>query len=153
VTERPAEGRDALRARSLAAIDNPTPETIRTRLEWLMAAPDRVTDELVDVRTRIYADPVTNAALRTVFENSFGFGAGPKRRIPESRLADVAVPTLVLWSDRNPGSGPAVGRRIAQLIPGAEFHCVMDAAHWPQWEQAAEHDRVVLDFLDRKERH
>ncbi|HEX4705141.1 MAG TPA: alpha/beta hydrolase [Pseudonocardiaceae bacterium] len=151
VAERPAEGREALRARSLAAIDDPTPETIRRRLEWLMAAPDRVTDELVEVRRRIYADPATNAALRTVFANSFGFGSGPNRRIAEARLAEVTVPTLVLWSDRNPGSGPDVGRRIAELIPGAAYHCVDDAAHWPQWEQPAEHDRVVLDFLDSKD--
>jgi pimeloyl-ACP methyl ester carboxylesterase len=151
VDERPAEGREALRARSLAAIENPTPETIRTRLEWLMATPERVTDELVEVRRRIYAEPATNAALRTVFENSFGFGSGPNRKISEDRLATVSVPTLVLWSDHNPGSGPDVGRRIAKLIPGAAFHCVADAAHWPQWEQPEEHDRVVLGFLGRAE--
>lgn len=149
VDERPAEGREALRARSLAAIDDPTPETIRHRLEWLMRTPDRVTDELVDIRTRIYADPTTNSALRTVFQNSFGFGSGPNRRITEDRLAEVKVPTLVLWSGHNPGSGPDVGRRIAELTPGAAFHCIEDAAHWPQWERPEEHDRVVLDFLDR----
>jgi pimeloyl-ACP methyl ester carboxylesterase len=64
-------------------------------------------------------------------------------------LAEVKVPTLVLWSGHNPGSGPDVGRRIAELTPGAVFHCIEDAAHWPQWEQPEEHDRVVLDFLDR----
>ncbi|TCO59918.1 alpha/beta fold hydrolase [Actinocrispum wychmicini] len=147
VAEKPAEGRELLRSRSLAAIDDPSPETVRRRLEWLMASPDRVTDELVDVRRRIYADPPTNRSLRTVFENSFGFGSGPARRIREERLADVRVPTLVLWATHNPGSGPDVGRRIAELIPGARFHCVDDAAHWPQWEKPDEHDRVVLDFL------
>jgi pimeloyl-ACP methyl ester carboxylesterase len=112
-----------------------------------MAAPDRVTDELVDVRLKIYTDPATNASLRTVFENSFGFGSGPKRTIPEERLADVAAKTLVLWSDKNPGTGPEVGQKIAHLIPNAEFYCMNDAAHWPQWEHPEEHDRVVTDFL------
>jgi pimeloyl-ACP methyl ester carboxylesterase len=145
--EKPAEGRLLLRSRSLAAVEDPSEPTVRRRLEWLMAAPDRVTDELVEVRRRIYADPVTNAALRNVFANSFGFGHGPDRRIPESRLAEVTAPTLVLWSDHNPGAGPDVGRRVADRIPGARFHCVKDAAHWPQWEQPEEHDRVVLEFL------
>lgn len=147
VHEKPHEGRDLLRTRSLEAINDPTPETIRKRLEWLMASPDRVTDELVDVRLKIYTDPETQPALRTVFENSFGFGTGPSRQIPEERLADVRVPTLVFWTEKNPGTGPDVGRRIASLIPNAEFYCMDDAAHWPQWEHPEEHDRVVSQFL------
>jgi pimeloyl-ACP methyl ester carboxylesterase len=146
--EEPAtRARGDLRARSLAAIENPTQETIRTRLEWLMASPDSVTDELVEVRRRIYADPATNAALRTIFANSFGHGSGASARIPQERLADITAPTLVLWSDHNPGSGPDVGRRIAKLIGGAEFYCIAGSAHWPQWERPAEHDQVVLEFL------
>jgi pimeloyl-ACP methyl ester carboxylesterase len=147
VHEKPGEGRDLLRTRSLEAINDPTPETIRKRLEWLMAKPERVTAELVDVRLRIYTDPESQLALRTVFENSFGFGSGPNRQIAEERLADVKAPTLVFWTDKNPGTGPDVGRRIAELIPNAEFYCMDDAAHWPQWEHPEEHDRVVTEFL------
>jgi pimeloyl-ACP methyl ester carboxylesterase len=146
VHEQPG-GRDLLRSRSLEAINDPTPETIRKRLEWLMAAADRVTDELVDVRLKIYSDPQIQPALRTVFENSFGFGTGPSRQIPEERLADVRAPTLVFWTEKNPGTGPDVGRRIASLIPNGEFYCMDDAAHWPQWEHPEEHDRVVSAFL------
>src|SRR4051812_35355207 len=54
IKEDHAGGRSALAERSLAAIDDPNPERIRKRLEWLMASPDRVTDELVDVRVKIY---------------------------------------------------------------------------------------------------
>src|SRR5262245_24363273 len=145
--EKPHEGRELLRTRSLEAINDPTPQTIRKRLEWLMATPDRVTDELVDVRLKIYSDPEIQPALRTVFENSFGFGSGPSRQIPEERLADVRAPTLVFWTEKNPGTGPDVGRRIADLIPNSEFYCMDDAAHWPQWEHPEEHDRVVSAFL------
>jgi pimeloyl-ACP methyl ester carboxylesterase len=145
--ERPHEGRELLRSRSLDAINDPTEETIRKRLEWLMATPDRVTDELVDVRLKIYTDPETGPALRTVFENSFGFGDGPNRQIPTERLKDVKAPTMVFWTDQNPGSGPDVGRLIASLIPNSEFYCMNDAAHWPQWEHPEEHDRVVSEFL------
>jgi pimeloyl-ACP methyl ester carboxylesterase len=147
INERPHEGRELLRTRSLDAINNPNAETIRKRLEWLMASPDRVTDELVDVRLRIYSDPAANESLRTVFENSFGFGTGPSRTIPSERLAEVKAKTLVLWSDKNPGTGPDVGQKIANAIPGAQFYCMNDAAHWPQWEHPEEHDRVVGEFL------
>jgi len=147
VQERTREGREALAQRSLDAIDNPSPEKIRKRLEWLMASPERVTDELVELRLALYADPANQPALRAVFANAFGAGAAPRRTIGEGELAGVAAPTLVLWTDHNPGTGPDVGRRIAALIPDAQFHSIEDAAHWPQWEQPEEHDRLVAAFL------
>jgi len=141
-----AGGTNTLRERSLAAIKNPTRDTIRKRLEWLMASPDRVTDELVDLRTALYSRPDTNASLTNVFANSFaGHGS-----IPEDDIRKIRVPTLVLWSDKNPGTGPDAGKRLSALIPNASFHCVNDAAHWPQWEQPEDHDRAVLAFLDGK---
>ncbi len=147
VAEKPHEGRELLAQRSLQAINEPSRETIRRRLEWLMAAPDRVTDELVEVRYRIYSDPAAQEALRAVFENAFAGVGAPRRHIEEEALASVAAPTLVLWTDKNPGTGPDVGRRIANAIPGSRFALIEDAAHWPQWEQPEEHDRVVLEFL------
>jgi pimeloyl-ACP methyl ester carboxylesterase len=147
VPERTKEGREALAERSLQAISAPTPETIRKRLEWLMAAPDRVTDELVDLRLRLYSDPAIQASLRSVFLNAFGEAGAPRKVIPEEQLARIGAPTLVLWSDHNPGMGPEVGRRIASLIPGARLHVIADAGHWPQWEHPEEHDEVVAAFL------
>ena len=48
---------ERIRSLSQAAADDPTPERIRTRLEWLMADPATVTDELVAIRQAIYARP------------------------------------------------------------------------------------------------
>ena len=80
IQEQPAEGRQLLRQRSMEAINNPTRETIRKK-GWsgLMASPDRVTDELVEVRYRIYADPERQKALTDVFNNSASATATPGR--------------------------------------------------------------------------
>lgn len=147
VPERPKEGRELLASRSLEAISSPTAATIRKRLEWLMADPARVTEELVDVRLKLYSDPAVQASLRSVFENAFGGVGAPRRLVPEARLAEVRVPTLVLWTEKNPGHGPEVGRYIADRIPGAMYACIDDAAHWPQWERPDVHDGIVTDFL------
>lgn len=147
VQERPKEGREALAARSLAAITEPTRDTIRKRLEWLMASPERVTDELVELRYQLYSDPAIQASLRSVFTNAFAADGAPRRTIDESELARVEARTLVLWTDHNPGTGPDVGRRIASLIPDAQFVSIGDAAHWPQWEQPEIHDRLVAAFV------
>jgi pimeloyl-ACP methyl ester carboxylesterase len=147
VEMRPDEGRNLLRQRSLDAINNPSRETIRRRLEWLMASPDRVTDELVELRYRMYSDPDTRRALADVYNNSFGAGDSRDYEIPAARLKDIQVPTLVLWTDKNPGAGPNVGERLTSLIPNAQYYCIADAAHWPQWEHPEEHDEVVMKFL------
>lgn len=139
-------GRDQLRERSLAAVQNPNHETIRKRLEWLMASPDRVTDELVALRSSMYSLPQTRSSLTNVFQNSFG-AVSAQHHLSERDLGRIRARTLVLWSDKNPGTGPEAGERIAELIPGAAYRCVRDAAHWPQWEQPEEHDRAVLEFL------
>lgn len=147
VQERPAEGRELLRQRSLEAINNPTQETIRKRLEWLMATPQSVTDELTELRYRMYSHPEIRKSLTDVFNNSFGSGDHRTFQIPAQKLKDVKAPTLVLWTDKNPGAGPDVGRHISTLIPGSRFVCIKDAAHWPQWEQPEAHDEAVLSFL------
>ena len=58
-----AGGRSRLATRSAAALEDPSSETVRQRLEWLMASPDRVTDELVDARLKIYTDPAARESL------------------------------------------------------------------------------------------
>ena len=142
-----AGGSNLLRERSLAALESPSKETIRSRLEWLMAAPDRVTDDLVDLRYDLYTRPDTNAALRMVVANGLGIGEDRCQYLTEEQVGSIGVPTLVFWSEKNPGSGPEVGERLATLIPGAAYYCMLDAAHWPQWEHPEEHDRVVTGFL------
>jgi pimeloyl-ACP methyl ester carboxylesterase len=142
-----AGGTNLLRERSLAAINAPNRETVKARLEWLMASPDRVTEELIDLRYAIYTRPDTNASLKDVFANSFQRGPDAPHFIEEDDLAALRVPTFVLWSDKNPGAGADAGERLASLIPGATHYCIRDAGHWPQWEQPEDHDRVVLAFL------
>jgi pimeloyl-ACP methyl ester carboxylesterase len=142
-----AAGVQMLRDRSLAAISNPTREVVRKRLEWLVSSPDRVTEELIDLRQAIYSDPETQKALSQVF--SLAFADVRPEAISEQMLTTITTPTLVLWADKNPGTGEDAGQRTADLIPGAEYYCIKDAGHWPQWEKPEEHDRVVTEYLLR----
>ena len=56
------ESRGRYQTAASAAVENPTRETVRQRLERLMVTPDRVTDELVEIRYRFYSDSETNKA-------------------------------------------------------------------------------------------
>ena len=134
------ESRGRYQTAASAAIETPTRETVRQRLERLMVTPDRVTDELVEIRYKFYSDPETNKAQLNIRSTS-------DPEFTEEEVGRITVPTLVLATDHNPLRGADAGKRLAALISGSKFHLIKDAAIWAQWEQAEEHDQAVVSFL------
>ena len=137
---------DTIRRLSQEAADDPTPERIRTRLEWLMADPRAVTDELVEVRRTLYRRPGFADSLRHILCLQ---DPQIRRRnlLTDETLAKIQAKTLVVWTSDDP-SGPAVaGQQIARAIPRGHFHVIDHAGHWPQWEQADAFNQLVETFL------
>jgi pimeloyl-ACP methyl ester carboxylesterase len=138
-------GGDELMKLSQAALMTPTRETMRARLNWLVADPARITEEIVDVRVNLYSDPAIHESMLRVF------GVTAPRANPvrygEEDVKQLKPPALVFWTEKNPGAGPDVGEYFASLIPDAKYYLMMDAAHWPQWERPQEHDKALIDFL------
>jgi 2-hydroxy-6-oxonona-2,4-dienedioate hydrolase/2-hydroxy-6-oxo-6-(2'-carboxyphenyl)-hexa-2,4-dienoate hydrolase len=126
------------------SVVNLSRETVRARMEFLVATPERVTDELVEGQYRLYSDPAVRASMLRVYGVTAPRSLG---NYPEEVAATLKPPVLVMWTGRNRSAGPEVGEYLASVLPGARYYLVADAAHWPQWEQPEEHDRVVLDFL------
>ena len=139
---------DRIRTLSQAAADNPTPEAVRARLEWLMADPGSVTDELVDVRRGVYSQPGFADSMRHLLclqEPEIR----ARNLVSDEELAAVPGPAIVIWTSDDP-SGPAgAGMSMAEKIPQGEFQLIEDAGHWPQWEQRETYDKVMLEFLGR----
>jgi 2-hydroxy-6-oxonona-2,4-dienedioate hydrolase len=128
------------------ALEEPTRERVRARLEWLMASADRVTDELVETRYTIFNLPDSRAVMAKVSSEQSGVD-NRANLIVEADLARTTVPVMLLWTDKNPTVPASVAERAAQLVPGARFELVTDAGHWPQFEQPEQFHRLVLDFL------
>jgi pimeloyl-ACP methyl ester carboxylesterase len=53
------------------------------------------------------------------------------------RLQSLAVPAVVIWGQKDPLLPVAVGRRLAELIPGAEFVPLEGCGHSPPEEAPA----------------
>ena len=105
----PAVGK-ILRERSIAALENPDEQTVRKRLEWLMASPERVTDELVEIRMSLYRRLEENAALKSVINAGLGIGREMCQWLDEAQVSKIRQPSLVFWSEKNPGMGPEIGK-------------------------------------------
>jgi len=139
---------ERIRSLSQAAADDPSEERIRVRLEWLMADPRSVTDELVAIRRGVYGRPGFADSMRHILCLQ---DPEIRRRnlVTGDELAAITAPTLVIWTSDDP-SGPAkAGLDMAERIPAGEFQLIKGAGHWPQWEQREQFDRIVLEFLGK----
>lgn len=133
--------------RQMEFLLNPTWENIRLRLERLLARPERLPEEMIAVRQKIYTHPPTNASLQLVNQNYLGADLPSSKHImTEQELGQITAPTLVYWAEKNPVP-PVMGERLAAAIPGAQYYCAADTGHWAQFEHPNEHNRVVLRFL------
>jgi 2-hydroxy-6-oxonona-2,4-dienedioate hydrolase len=147
-----AQGRkelEDLRARSLAVSGGPTLDAIRKRMEWLVLDPKSMPEEMIHVRYRIYTQPGVAARIRQIILKLMDIvlGEAGDRYFDPRVLRDLRCPTLSLWTDHNPGQGLEVARAASALIPDNRLHVIKQAAHWPQFEQPEEFNRVHLDFL------
>lgn len=128
------------------AAATPTLENVRARLEWLMADPASVTDELVAVRHRFYTLPGGEAGLAKLVAEQPGED-NRKYLLGEDELRRIDHETLVLWSDRNPTTPASVGEWAAGVLPHGRFDMITDAGHWPMFEQPGQFNAKVGAFL------
>jgi 2-hydroxy-6-oxonona-2,4-dienedioate hydrolase len=128
------------------AVDEPSRENVRKRLEWLMADPEIVTPDLVEMRFRIYTQPGFARAMRHILSLQ---EMGPRLRnmLDNDDLRAIAAPALVIWTDHDPTGAVEVGERFAQYIPDARLIVMEHCGHWPQFEDPATFNRVHIDFL------
>ena len=137
---------EKIKASTRAAVRNPVWDTVRARLEWLMADPASVNDDLIACRQAIYRQPGFPEALERILVLQDP-EIRARNNLDDAEWAAIACPTLVVWTTQDPTADEAVGRRIAELIPDARYELMRDCGHWPQWEDAATFNRLHLGFL------
>lgn len=64
-------------------------------------------------------------------------------------LPNIRVPTLLVYGEDDTLTPPALGRSMAERIPGAEMVVIPDAGHLPNIEQPEAFNKAVLAFLRR----
>ena len=140
-----AAGRESLLRLTAAATSSLSRDTVRARLAWLFADPDKsITEELVEVRYRIYA---RRQALTAASPAPAAPGSGVGVELTPERLREIKAPFFFLWTEHNPSTPWQVAEMAHKQMPGSRFHVVKDAGHWPQYEQPAEFNSQVISFL------
>jgi pimeloyl-ACP methyl ester carboxylesterase len=92
------------------------------------------------------ADPARAARVFTLTQRL----RGPDRDAElESRLRDVAIPTLVVFGTRDSVVSPDMGRIYKDLMPDAHLVFLYDAGHEAAAERPEAFVEVAGDFLER----
>ncbi|RDI45081.1 alpha/beta fold hydrolase [Nocardia mexicana] len=131
---------------SMAAVTDPTWETVQARIKWLMADKSKGYDDIVASRQAIYRQRGFVDAMRDIMALQ-----DPQIRqrnlLGPTEYGSITAPTLVLWTSDDPTADVVEGRRIASMIPGARFEVLSGCGHWPQYEDPKTFDALHLDFL------
>jgi pimeloyl-ACP methyl ester carboxylesterase len=85
------------------------------------------------------------AMNRRILRNAVPEEAGASDVEAWSRLPDLAVPTTLVWGDRDVPMEIDMARAIAARVPGARTHVIHGAAHLPSLEQPAELAAVIQE--------
>jgi 2-hydroxy-6-oxonona-2,4-dienedioate hydrolase len=131
---------------SMEAAKDPSWERVKARLEWLMADPSMVTDDLIKTRQAIFSQPdwlkacTANMALQDLPTRQ-------RNMLTDEALGQIKAPAMVLWTTKDPSGPVDEGRRIASLIPNGELAIMENCGHWPQYEDPETFNKIILDFL------
>lgn len=131
---------------SMEAAKEPSWERVKARLEWLMADPAMVTDDLIRTRQMVFeqADWPMACQMNMALQDP---EVRRRNMFSDDDLRSIQTEALVLWTSKDPSGPVEEGRRIADLLPNGELTVIERAGHWPQYEQPEEFNRIQIDFL------
>jgi pimeloyl-ACP methyl ester carboxylesterase len=143
------EGRAAfagLVERSAEAMRTLDAAVVRRRLEWIVADPSCITDELVELRRRIWSQEAWQRIAGRVVSLLLPDRYEPQQ-IGHEELAAIESPTLLVWTAANPVHGLEAATEAAAALPAGRLAVIDGAAHWPQFERPEAFDAAVVGFL------
>jgi len=120
----------------------------------LVAVPDQVSYDLLECVAAGWQLPGAVRSWYTMVERAWhpaGAGIFGRSTILTNRLApelaELNVPTLFLWGEKDPLGSPEAGRALADRMPDARLEVVKDASHLIHIDQPKICADAVLGFL------
>lgn len=120
----------------------------RSLLSRFVARPEAVTD----ARVRVLQAPLALRGATDAFGDwllDFLTSRDVSLSTDAAAYRSLALRTLIIWGDLDTTTPLAQGRRLAELIAGAELAVMPGVGHMPQIEDPAHFNRLLLTFLAR----
>lgn len=117
-------------------------EFIKERVEYTFYSPKTATKDLVDEVFKIVNDNF--AALRIL-----RFARSAQNHNMRDELANIKVPTLLIWGLNDNITPPMVAHEFDRLIPNTELHFIDECGHAPMMEQGERFNTIMSQFLSK----
>lgn len=124
----------------------PSRDTMRQAMAHFPYDPAFITDELVEDRYQASLIPGAQEGLRKLLAKPNEEGDTPLSGMPESVVANIEHPTLVLHGREDKVIPVEMGLRLGRNMPDAQFHMFGKCGHWVQAER-------FDDFVALSRRH
>ena len=139
---------ERIRTSTVRAVEADDRALTRQRLELLMHHIEgNVTDELVEVRHRIYHTPEFRSHLDHLLCLQ-DMEIRERNLLRPDRLGKLAgTPTLIIWGHENPFGDVPEAKEMHAAIPGSRLELYPECGHWPQYEHPDRYNPMSIDFL------
>ena len=138
----------------LSRLAPPTPKSV---LQLASVMGERTTlarrPDLIDLLVALGRDPVTDRAAKAeirLLVSPFALlsrsGFRGRSRVRPEELGQLAMPTLIVWGERDPLGGVPVAQAITDLIPHARLE-VLPTGHGPWLGEPAKTAATIVDFV------
>ena len=121
-------------------------ELTRTRLRLLMASEADATEELVEIRHRIYHQPDFVANIDNLLSLQ-KMEIRQRNLLTTEQMGRIGCPTLIVWGRKNPFGDVPEAQAMHEAIAGSQLELFDECGHWPQHERADLYNPLSLEFL------
>lgn len=125
----------------------PSREAMRAVMALFPFDPAVITDELVEERYQTSLIPGAQEGLRQLLAKPADEGDTILSGMPESVVAGIQHPTLVLHGREDRVIPPELGLRLGQAMPRADLHLFARCGHWVQAERPVDFLTLVRTHL------
>ncbi|HEX9097263.1 MAG TPA: alpha/beta fold hydrolase [Candidatus Dormibacteraeota bacterium] len=133
------------------ALRQMNPVVIRRFWGWYLKRPNRVntiwSDERIANHGNLLARPEYRAAYLSALRSIAGMRELRDGVGVEDRLADLRMPTLLIWGGHDHIFPVNHAQAARDRIPNGRLEIFDDSGHTPQMEEPERFNRLVLDFL------
>jgi len=133
------------------ALRQMNPAVIRRFWGWYLKRPNRVasiwSDERIANHGTLLATPEYRAAYLSALRSIAGMRQLRNGVVVEDRLAELRMPTLLIWGGQDHIFPASHARAAKDRIPNGRLEIFDDSGHTPQMEEPDRFNRVVFDFL------
>lgn len=143
-----SDAQKAFQELTASALADPSAvDVMRERMRWLHLGDEHVDEELLELRMAFWCQTGFVEAQRRLLLSLRTARHDTRTRLTIADIKAVAVPALVLWSERNPLMPVDAAYRLAALLPDSRVELFAESAMWPQFDEAARFNGVLLDWL------